>query len=36
MQVYGECFTTLKDGVADVTNVVMKMAYNGNTICKTL
>jgi hypothetical protein len=26
----------LKDGVADVINVVMKMVYNGDTICRTL
>jgi hypothetical protein len=31
-----ETILQLKDGVADVINVVMKMAYNGNTICRTL
>ncbi len=31
-----EIVLQLKDGVANVTNVVMKMAYNGNTICRTL
>jgi hypothetical protein len=31
-----ETILQLKDGVANVTNVVMKMAYNGDTICKTL
>jgi len=31
-----ETILQLKDGVADVTNVIMKMAYNGNTICRTL
>jgi hypothetical protein len=31
-----ETILQLKDGVADVTNVVMKMAYNEDTICRTL
>jgi hypothetical protein len=35
MQVY-ETVVQLKEGVDDVTNVVMKMAYNGGTICRTL
>jgi hypothetical protein len=26
----------LKYGVANVTNVVVKMAYNGNIFCKTV
>jgi hypothetical protein len=31
-----ETILQLKYGVADVTNVIMKMAYNGNTFCRTL
>jgi hypothetical protein len=31
-----EIVLQLKDGVANVINVVMKMAYNGDTICKIL
>jgi hypothetical protein len=40
VRIHGCMFTEtalqLKDGVVDVTNVVMKMAYNGDTICRTL
>jgi hypothetical protein len=31
-----ETVLQLKDVVVDVTNVIMKMAYNGDTICRTL
>jgi len=31
-----EIVLQLKYGVADVINVVMKMPYNGDTICRTL
>jgi hypothetical protein len=31
-----ETILQLKYGVANVTNVVMKMAFNGDTFCKTL
>jgi hypothetical protein len=31
-----EIVLQLKYGVVDVTNVVMKMAYNGNIFCRTL
>jgi hypothetical protein len=31
-----ETVLQLKDGVVDVINVVMKMAYSGDIICRTL